>query len=401
MFEHRFRIKFTVYTCKCAASEFIKQRNLFREETDPLLPIKENKIELFNLFKNEFNITPANDASLDLCANFLKKTIRLTCFKNLKLLISKYVTQHDGIFESKRSFLARILIDLGERKKFQDFLEYLENQESFLNEKIERYVHDSTKQQEYVGTDKTVLRQLIEREVKKLFRAVNISLQELGTYHRSVSEFFVELESKLKTQNIYCPTHDKSVLKNIPVSDCAKLSRQLIKIIPKLTIEVIETTVSEAVQENLSSEIYPDVRIADRVMGCLEKCPFCGSPCSMAMKNHAGNHWARQHYPLGVRGIYTPENKRLHTLTCQVAVDSSILFLFQNSSHDSFKNYKLYHPDWEISSERSSETSLFWKWFMAQFNDDLAKYYKLKPAKIPKEWSAITWKQARENLRFY
>ena len=170
----------------------------------------------------------------------------------------------------------------------------------------------------------------------------------------------------------------------------------------------------------------------EKIMGCREKCPFCSAPCSQSLQQHAGDHRAN-HYPTGVRGTVdiwglftntqethdaTEEEERkprkLALDTCQTMVGTRVDIrtkvtvqkynkwyhrLF-NWNYHSFKNYKEIeeYENWDIPYSQDHKASLYWKWFMAQFDKELAEHYKALCPEIPEAWKEITWEEAKESL---
>lgn len=71
-----------------------------------------------------------------------------------------------------------------------------------------------------------------------------------------------------------------------------------------------------------------------------------------------------------------------------------------NWNYQSFKSYKevAEYANWDIPYSGDPNTSLYWKWFMAQFNKELAQHYKALCPEIPEAWKKITWKEANQSL---
>jgi hypothetical protein len=142
--------------------------------------------------------------------------------------------------------------------------------------------------------------------------------------------------------------------------------------------------------------------LLEKVIGCCKQCPFCKSPCCLTKKDHAGDHRALQHYPVGVGGIRDDDDNKLQIYNCQSAIDSTELFNYDEDKPDRFEPYKVYrkyYPDWEIKPDRSMEASLYWKWFMNKFHDELTVNYQAEHADIPIQWKSITWEEAEQSLK--
>lgn len=71
-----------------------------------------------------------------------------------------------------------------------------------------------------------------------------------------------------------------------------------------------------------------------------------------------------------------------------------------NWNYQSFKSYReiAAYEKWDIPHSQDHNTSLYWKWFMAQFGNELAKEYNALCPDIPESWIQITWEEAKESL---
>jgi hypothetical protein len=172
--------------------------------------------------------------------------------------------------------------------------------------------------------------------------------------------------------------------------------------------------------------------VFEKIMGCREKCPFCSAPCSQSLQNHAGSHHAN-HYPTGVSGTidiwglfaHTQETVdaaekrprkrgKLSVDTCQTLIGNRVDIrtkatmekynrwyhrLF-NKNYHSFRTYReiAEYENWDIPYSQNHYASLYGKWFMAQFVEQLAERYDAMPPKIPEAWQDITWEEAHQSL---
>ena len=140
--------------------------------------------------------------------------------------------------------------------------------------------------------------------------------------------------------------------------------------------------------------------LSEKVIGCDKRCPFCKAPCKYTCKDHAGDHSALQHCPSGVAGYHKSKTEKLCTHNCQSAVASEGKFRNQETSETyvPYKTYRTYYPDWDIAPDRKMESSIYWKWFMNNFHDDLVSYFEVKHADLPDEWKEIQWEDAEKSL---
>ena len=134
---------------------------------------------------------------------------------------------------------------------------------------------------------------------------------------------------------------------------------------------------------NFAKGTDPVDLLSEKVIGCTERCPFCNTPCKYNCKNHAGDHSAPQHCPGGVKGYRDKATGIMVISNCEsfVASDSTFANAHTSGSSVPYKQYRKYYPNWEIAPSRDMKSSLYWKWFVSQFHDDLLKHFNMKPAK--------------------
>ena len=217
--------------------------------------------------------------------------------------------------------------------------------------------------------------------------------QKLERSVPNINEYLRQLEKNLK----YTIFIDITVVNSLSVIDFDRFTQYLIKAIADDKGKTIQSTIDAVISCDFTVD-----QLGDKVQGCREKCPFCTAPCCLTDKDHAGDHQASQHYLFGIIGIQENSSSKLCTYNCQSVIDSDLRWCFDynnaESTLDSIRNYKKYHSRWEIKPDRSMQTSLYWKWFMANFNAQLAQWHAAKPADFPNEWSHITMHQAKDSL---
>jgi len=69
-------------------------------------------------------------------------------------------------------------------------------------------------------------------------------------------------------------------------------------------------------------------------------------------------------------------------------------------NYQSFRKYREIdeYKNWDIPRSHDHTTSLYWKWFMARFAEELAKHYNALCPKLPEAWEKVTWEEAKEIL---
>lgn len=148
-----------------------------------------------------------------------------------------------------------------------------------------------------------------------------------------------------------------------------------------------------------SLQTKPQDVLFNRVWGCGKQCPFCKAPCEAGGEVHA-KHFLSVHRPEGLGRYRFDNSKKLVTDICTSLVHSDISFKCRDTKDQwhKYKEYSKIYPDWQIDPDRSIEASAYWKYVMAEFNEQFANEYDAKPADIPPYWKNMKT-QAEESLK--
>lgn len=148
-----------------------------------------------------------------------------------------------------------------------------------------------------------------------------------------------------------------------------------------------------------SLQTKPQDVLFNRVWGCGKQCPFCKAPCEAGGEAHT-KHFVSVHRPVGLGRYRSNDSEKLVTDLCTSLVHSDISFKCRDTKDQwhKYKEYSKIFPDWQIDPDRSIEASAYWKYVMAEFNEQFAKEYDAKPADIPSYWKNMKT-QAEESLK--
>jgi hypothetical protein len=160
----------------------------------------------------------------------------------------------------------------------------------------------------------------------------------------------------------------------------------------------------------------PYQEIAERLQGCEAECPFCREPCQFTDPNHSVPHQCILHRPKGISGIYSLESDKLSPYSCNFSVQKKNKYfrcsacryecvesgkcdgIRTGQNSHLYREYKNFLPHWNIAPSANMESSTYWMWFMATYQEDLEDLYSTEPSDIPPEWKEITIEEAKESL---
>ena len=420
-----FQMKFIYAVCICSANELseIASFNFVSHSTDA-----RKFPQLHKLYRQtRMNIDVENTAAEWFLFN-VPSWIEILVTSRLGMLIVNTVEPK----QTKQIFLRNILIDIGEKKQLDEYLLYLIDYKKFIKTKVEEYT--KTVLNKIIGTNnsKTALEILIENEIVMHIQKVESILKEqlewlkddsyptLDAYLLNLRGLIDRMTTEDKTYYEMLFTSDLfgMNLDSFKVSNFVVYTHLLVSQLGQNRNEIFESIIThnrDSDVPNIGTDLFsnldfprgldPIVLLTNKMIGCPAQCPFCKAPCKYECKDHPGEHVAFQHRPLGVIGRHWFETKQLCTCTCQSAAscdeesgfDVSTLGL-NDLTFLPLKSNRTKYPDWNIIPDRNFGTSLYWKWFMVTFHDDLVKHFQVKPGDIPPEWERITWDQAKESL---
>ena len=359
-FNHTFQIRFAVYTCKCAANKFIDIRNTFLAKTDPLVKVKEYERSLFQTFKETYNECVNSRDTAQVFVKYFEDWIKDTIWNDSIRLIASEIIKDGKHFSSKQLLMKKVLIDLAEENVFDEFMNFINEPNTFLYHLIQRYELNWKK------TNTRMIADMVEKERNKYLRVIVQGVKQMRNRDfSSVEEYVKKLRKYLKDKMFI----DPRILGSMHITDFKKFTECLLDEIHSQSSQT-SVSISDTVQGLSSVSI-----LADKLLGCNERCPFCYAPCYCTDEGHAGDHIAMQHYPNGVVGGIVTGSKKLKTYCCNAVIKSEVTFCYDyrdpETCREKFKNYKKIYRSWEIPPDRSGKLSRYWKWFMVRYHDNL------------------------------
>ncbi|CAG0899164.1 unnamed protein product [Darwinula stevensoni] len=156
-------------------------------------------------------------------------------------------------------------------------------------------------------------------------------------------------------------------------------------------------------------EESPIRRLQKNLLGCLNRCPFCGTECEQTFENHIQReqsnsvtlHGTEIHIPQCMGRYRWLKTEEMVLETCPESVGSETSFRTSDEEEwTPFKKYKTKYPDWDIPPKEQDNSPLFWKRFIGRHSDALAKTYGMKvSSQLPPAWKQYTTEEVRANLR--
>ncbi|XP_053351193.1 up-regulator of cell proliferation-like [Clarias gariepinus] len=398
-FSDNFELSLKVHICAISAREFQVMHDRFIEENDPLRSLEQFKEKYCADFKDLFNNRDQCQRKAEEFTNLcLSPAVETFIFSSLgQDIVDKMLLGDNGFQFSTRTFFQySILKQLLKEWDFQNYVAYIRSYENFVKRWILKQITDRFSK----GNT------LFELEQKHL----NGAIVEIKDGLKKAQHRTDKTESiKGFIQNVCRELGGKLVIPNDALEAVMVLSNakqdQFAHFLTQSVEEMEELLKTKLRRGSIRSKleilkIKPQDELFKRVFGCGKQCPFCKAPCEAGGEAHS-SHRASVHRPQGL-GRYTYKcSAKLVTNICSTDVNTEARFRCLETQHNwhPYKKYREIFPDWHIPADPSIEASDYWKYVMANFNEQFAEAYNAKPADIPPVWKTITKKQAKDSLK--
>ncbi|XP_023202373.1 interferon-induced very large GTPase 1-like isoform X2 [Xiphophorus maculatus] len=389
-----FEVSLKQHICGFAAREFQTMHEHFLHENDPATCFDQNKEKFCADFKDVFQ-------KKDQCE---KKAQEFTD-KCLKPAVEDYVNRSLGPdiidemltnqkFSTRIFFQYSILLDLLLKDKFERYLRFILSYEKYvkdwiLNEMLEHFSNEATTnafEEQHIKSSIIWITDAVDKAKQK--DCVNL--------RKFVEDICKELGDKL-----IIPQDALGAFMILNNADWEQFALSLKESVTEMGHSLTKIFKKKQFFEKLQSlHLKPQNELFTKLIGCGRQCPFCKSPCEAGGKEHT-EHWASLHRPTGLGSYRFVSSSKLVTNICSSLVITDRNFRCHETNYTShpYKLYKKIFRAWKIVPDVSLEASNYWKYVMTKYNDDFAKAYKAKSAKIPEAWKNVTYKQAAESLK--
>ncbi|XP_033120339.1 interferon-induced very large GTPase 1-like [Anneissia japonica] len=378
----------------------------YRQENDLRFYMKTQKDRLWQIFRDECTMIETSVKAASLVSRELESAIRKCLPTQCKTgVIDHLRTSSKRTFANKMSFHAQMLIDIAEKWDFNSFREYLPDPYVCMKTYIGNYIKDVSSNERNLLLKEIYCQKLYDLSIiaeKAIDSACKDSKEKSKI---TISDWWPKLIKNIGDhldvkEELECFNEDGGIeeaeFKQMVLTELRKSKDQITK-----TFE--EAGILSAIQEPCGQFFEKDL------LGCRELCPFCKAPCDLQAgsdlqaSNRYDDHRTEFHRPEGVSGYHYRSNHKLVTDVCTTSVTSDDSRFFNKDTgifghrHKDYQSLNPYYKAWKIQP-KECEAQLYWKWFMATYNKELAEYYDCLPADIPDGWKKITWELAKEDM---
>uniref|UniRef100_A0A803JUF1 Uncharacterized LOC100490671 n=1 Tax=Xenopus tropicalis TaxID=8364 RepID=A0A803JUF1_XENTR len=372
-----------------AVCDFQQMHKDFVKNNDPLICLGELKTKYCNSFQYLFLEKDESwERAKHLCNFWLKPALIEQVNRKLGLEIVDQILDNNesNQYSTRGYFQFTVMKQLLEKSNFSDYLEYIDDYETF----VKKWIHNCI-------LEKCDFHHLQSGILSTIRKKITGFLNEPRTLQfQKMSDFLVRLREVLRNDlalsddiNVFCLKDEANIqefVENIEKS----LSDTEAEIIAELKSVDKETILSKVV-------VKPVDELFKRVFGCGKQCPFCRVPCEAGGTDHK-IHFASIHRPTGLGRYRSLFTQALCHDICTINVSGNKSFIAESQSSHPYKEYRAVFPDWDILPDQSFEASEYWKYVLKLFNEKFAEEYDSRPAEYPEEWNTITKAQAERCL---
>ena len=386
--------------CTYAVKKFEAMADFFHEQNDPRLYLEKYiKWPLFNEFKNTYQQIRAEEGISDTLCAYLEEPIRAQVRKSLSVVMVTLMKYSDPLFSNKMALKVKVLLDLHAEDDFLNYLDYLGNVKDYLHCKLERYTIEFCNKKTSDISRYTRLQKVAKKEVSRLIQVVISLVKDIKSSDSLV--FLEEFNNKVRIEiGVTLPLRyifsEYDIIEHVNLDSFKNyFASQLENLELKIQHSLNQITCEEEMKH---WEKKPH-ELLQNLIGCTEQCPFCGEQCDLSQPDHDCDHRVEIHRIDCLKGYRWNDTQVMSTDFCQECVSSDILkFKLYRGKYYHYKDYKTVYPKWDITPDKSSASSLYWKWFVGKYYKEIAETYKAKPADVPEQWFRIQWTIVEQNL---
>ena len=370
--------------------------NELRKKNNPVEYFKDRKETFFSEFKAHYEQIAEHKQCAIVLVSLLKTSVVHAVSNSLAVhVVSEISSKFDTKFSLKTAVLTKIAI-IGE---FSHFCKYIDDTESSLKYWLGVFVEEHCNAK-CNGIESTRVEVLVEKKLKELIEHLQATVK-LTVDEETALEPWLKQFHQAVTSNGAISLNLKEVLSHMTkhkLND-TEFKDEFLQSINELKIS------SKAVLDKKGWKTQTVLTLSKDLIGCCALCPFCKEQCDLSADHEdSTKHSVRFHRPQCLGSFHLSKDDSMMLDICTASVKG--LGQFKSSAlgddkYHKYYNYYKFYPHWKITPNVSASTSLYWKWFVANYIREIAKKIGAKEAStsIPKDWKEITKEQAIESLQ--
>ncbi|XP_068103285.1 up-regulator of cell proliferation-like [Hyperolius riggenbachi] len=395
-FTSEFELDIKLHIFGRASRAFQKMHDSFITENDTKRCLENLKNQYLQTFLNTFQKKDmCRSKAEEFCNLCLQPALKDHIFRHLgKEIVNDIVNGSDKIFSSRTFFQSFLLKELLEEMSFQKYVNYIHSYEKYTSDWTINYI-----KKKYAKPKS--LKVMQEKILSSVISKVTDVLEEGKHYKHSSVSGFLNWVCKTLNKDLVIPQNEMKVVAFQNTSSVKEFASDIQSFVLQVKEDILLWLQDMDFTSVLNKvTVKPQDELFRQVVGCKKQCPFCKVPCEAGGDKHK-EHFATVHRPEGLGNWSWEDDRTLTTDICSASVLSNSSFRNSDTGGNwhPYKDYRTYYPDWAIQPDPSIESSDYWRYIFAQFNEEFARKYGVNPARLPDSWKTITKEQALHSLQ--
>ena len=326
---------------------------------------------------------------IECLCSIIGKAITRRLKKSLKYEINKDITVFNPIFKSKENFKLSVLKVLLEKKCFDEYKLYFTNPRQSYKKWVEYFVNEHCLAK---------FCKLRESKLQYLLESMQMSIitTNIDSGNLSFSFWMTEFYANIHTSDdVFLSEHDIQSISKVTIpwkslEDVKAFKHRFLKCIIPTLVKEDSLTMYDGMKDELNNYMWKNLK--KTILGCTECCPFCKEMCdAQDVCDKNDKHFIKLHRPKCLAKVLHHPSRNIVVDICTTSVGSNSKFRNADTRWNwkPYKQYQSLYPNWFISNT-IEEAQPYWKYVIAYFRDDIAKWCGFgKTASVPEEWDEI------------
>ncbi|XP_071947546.1 interferon-induced very large GTPase 1-like [Antedon mediterranea] len=392
------RIRLAICNFKWFVPVLQEMQEQYRREHDLKLYMKFQKNKLWHMFRDECRELQISVKMASVISREIKSAVVVSLPNKCAIGVIDHLRNSSSkLFTNKMSVHAHLLmIAMAEKHNFESFVQYLSDPIHSIENFIRGHIKEACFQTNNTGN--TLLQAVYNHNVREIFAELRQTISALCQKGTSTMKYWWPSLTKRINKDLRVK-RDIEMFDEDRIIDLEELKDNLL-----LELNLAEDSIITGYDISIFGKIQKDclVFFTCDILACHELCPFCNGLCDLHTNNPYDSHRTELHRPKGVAGYVYAKSKKLSTTVCTTSMRQDNGFRNEDTfgklyKYSDYRSVNDYYKSWKIEP-LEGKAELFWKWFMATYNSELAEYYNANKADIPRGWKRITWKRAKAKV---
>ena len=335
-----------------------------------------------NSYRDMFILNMGFDnVAVSFCETVLKEII----FRNVEVQLSCTDLLHDlrttsnEMFRDIKSIQAAIMVDMFREQKFIDYVEYIRDYKASVKRKMEKECL------QYFVNDKKY-KELAQKALDRVTNNILQAIDSTAASNCSTKTFMKAFFSKIEYLKI--PPNEISAYLDQDIHDKKQFRENVHQQLNGRLRDSIRKKINSWNPKTKLKQMKLTDFLFKEIVGCNFTCPFCAVSCDVHTGGKTqGNHSATLHRPGGLYGYRWIDTGKLATGDCRSHVVTDYHFIHGNPEKSTpYRDYQTIFPEWTIWGEADPDMEKYWKFVLAEYSEEFAKYYTAQEAEVPVEW---------------